>query len=174
MTLGAGAPARRRPALVLGIWLALLVAAIVLIARTPFSADLSAFLPKSPDARQQVLIEQLQSGVASRTLLIGIEGGADVVQRAAVSRAMARAMRDSRLFEQVQNGDAGDWAAAGTFLFEQRYRLSPDIAPERFKADGLRDAITDTLSLLGTPAGNAIRPLLDAIPPEKPSASRRA
>ncbi len=164
MTGGAGAPARRRVALVLGIWLALLVAGVVLIARTPFSADLSAFLPESPDARQQVLIEQLQSGVASRTLLVGIEGGADAAQRAAVSRSMAQAMRDSKLFEQVQNGDAGDWAAAGTFLFEHRYRLSPDIAPERFTADGLGDAIADTLSLLGTPAGNAIKPLLERDP----------
>ncbi len=68
----------------LSIWLALLLAGAVLIARTHFSADLSAFLPANPDARQRVLIEQLQSGIASRTLFIAIEGGKDAAQRAVV------------------------------------------------------------------------------------------
>ena len=56
-------------------------------------------------------------------------------------------------FDQVQNGETGDWKEAGTWLFEHRYRLAPDIAPERFTAEGLRNAIVDTLSLLGTAAG---------------------
>ncbi len=66
--------------------------------------DLSAFLPRSPDARQQLLIAQLQSGLPSRTLLIGIEG-ADAPARAAASRALAARLRASGLFEQVQNGE---------------------------------------------------------------------
>ena len=82
-------PGRRRGALAIGVWLALLLAGILVIARTQFSADLSAFLPASPDARQRILIEQLQSGIASRTLFIGIEGGKDAAQRANVSRAVA-------------------------------------------------------------------------------------
>jgi predicted exporter len=155
---------RRRAVLALGLWLLLLAAGVTLIARAHFSADLSAFLPASPDARQRVLIEQLQSGVASRTLLVGIEGGKDAAQRAVVSRAMAAAMRDSKLFDQVQNGDAGDWTVAGTWLFDHRYQLAPDVSPERFTVDGLRESIGDTLSLLGTPAGNAIKPLLDKDP----------
>lgn len=164
MTRHAAAPGRRRIALVLGIWLLALVAGIALIARTHFSADLSAFLPESPDERQRVLIEQLQSGIASRTLFIGIEGGKDAAQRAEVSRAVAAAMRESKLFDQVQNGDTSDWKESGTWLFDNRYRLAPDITPERFTAAGLRDAIVDTLSLLGTPAGNITRPLLERDP----------
>ncbi|MGJ7508736.1 MMPL family transporter [Variovorax sp. GT1P44] len=155
---------RRRAALALGIWLALLLAGIVLIARTHFSADLSAFLPASPDARQRVLIEQLQSGIASRTIFIGIEGGKDAAQRAAVSRAVAASMRESKLFDQVQNGDTSDWKDAGTWVFDHRYRLSPAVTPERFTAEGLRDAIVDSLSMLGTPAGNALKPLLERDP----------
>ena len=139
--------------------------ASALIARTHFSADLSAFLPASPDARQRVLIEQLQSGVASRTLLIGIEGGKDAAQRADVSRALGKGdARRAGLFDQVQNGDTSDWKEAGTWVFDHRYQLSPDVTPERFTADGLRDAIVDTLSLLGTPAGNALKPLLERDP----------
>src|SRR5690606_31796292 len=132
--------------------------------RTQFSADLSAFLPASPDARQRVLTEQLQSGVASRTLFIGIEGGQDAKQRADVSRALGRGMRASGLFDQVQNGDHSDWEEAGTYVFDHRYQLGPDVRPERFTTEGLRDAIDDTLSLLGTPAGNLVKPLLERDP----------
>jgi len=156
------APPRR--ALTLLLWLALVLAGIGVIARSQFSADLSAFLPASPDARQRVLIEQLHSGVASRTVLIGIEGGAGAAERAAVSRALGGAMRASGLFDQVQNGDSGDWKDSGEWLVAQRYRLSPDVGAERFTTEGLRDAILDTLSLLGTPAGNALRPLLERDP----------
>ena len=105
----AGPPSWQRRALVLLVWALVLLGGGLQITRTHFSADLSAFLPKSPDVRQQVLIEQLQSGVASRTLLLGIEGGASVEQRAAVSRAVAKAMRESQLFDLIQNGDTGDW-----------------------------------------------------------------
>ncbi|MDM0067785.1 transporter [Variovorax sp. J31P207] len=164
MTRAAAAPGRRRVALTLGLWLLALLAGATLIARTHFSADLSAFLPASPDARQQILIEQLQSGIASRTIFIGIEGGRDAAQRAAVSRAVARAMRDSRLFDLVQNGDTSDWKDTGTWVFDHRYLLAAGLTPERFSAAGLRDAILDSLSMLGTPAGNALKPLLDRDP----------
>lgn len=161
---GGGPPSWQRRALVLLVWALVLLGGGLQIARTQFSADLSAFLPKSPDVRQQVLIEQLQSGVASRTLLLGIEGGASVEQRAEVSRAVAKAMRESRLFDLIQNGDTGDWTEAGTWVFDHRYQLSPGVKPEQFTVDGLRDAINETLSMLGTPAGNVIKPLLDRDP----------
>jgi predicted exporter len=162
-SVGAG-PGRTRRAVVLLVWLALVLAGAAVIARTPFSADLSAFLPASPDARQRVLIEQLQSGVASRTLMAGVEGGTGAAQRADISRALGRAMRASGLYEQVQNGDTTDWQDAGTFVFDHRYQLSPDVSAERFAADGLRDAIGDTISMLGTPAGNLMRPLFERDP----------
>jgi predicted exporter len=109
---------------VLLAWLLVLLCGAVVIARTQIGADLSAFLPKSPDLRQRVLIEQLQSGVASRTLMLGIEGGS-AEQRATVSRAVGKAMRESRLFDLIQNGDVGDWSEAGTWVFQHRYQLSP-------------------------------------------------
>lgn len=155
-----GRPAR----LALWLWLGLLAVGVAIIARSQFSADLSAFLPKSPDARQRVLIEQLQSGIASRTIFIGIEGGKDAAQRAEVSRAVASSMRQSGLFDQVQNGDTSEWKDSGSWVFDHRYLLSPEVTPERFSAAGLRDAIVDTLSMLGTPAGNALKPLLDRDP----------
>ncbi len=164
-----GAPharSRRAPTLAVWLWLAAMLLGAALIGRARFTADLSAFLPAHPNAQQQVLIEQLQSGIAARTLLIGIEGG-DATERAAASRALARALRASGLFEQVQNGDRSgdaasdaDWQAIGDWVVTHRYQLSPAVTPERYTAAGLRDAIDETLSLLGTPAGNALKPLL--------------
>lgn len=158
-----GPPGWRRRAVVLLAWLLVLLCGVVVIARTQIGADLSAFLPKSPDVRQRVLIEQLQSGVASRTLMLGIEGGS-TEQRAAVSRAVAKEMRQSKLFELVQNGDVSDWSDSGTWVFEHRYQLSPGVNPGHFTVEGLRDAINETLSMLGTPAGNVIKPFLDRDP----------
>ncbi|WP_422086908.1 MMPL family transporter [Variovorax sp.] len=165
MTVGqaSGPPTWRRRAVVLLAWLLVLLCGAVVIARTQIGADLSAFLPKSPDVRQRVLIEQLQSGVASRTLMLGIEGGS-VEQRATVSRAVAKSMRESQLFDLVQNGDVSDWSDAGTWVFQHRYQLSPGVVPGQFTVAGLRDAINETLSMLGTPAGNVIKPLLDRDP----------
>ena len=164
MSVAHAGPSRGRRTLVLLLWLAAVLAGVAVISRTHFSADLSAFLPASPDARQRVLIEQLQSGVASRTLMVGLEGGKDAAQRAEVSRALGKAMRASGLYEQVQNGDHSEWQEAGTFVFDRRYQLSPDVTPQRFSVDGLRDALTDTMSMLGTPAGNLVRPLFERDP----------
>ena len=164
MSVQHAGPSRGRRTLVLLLWLAAVLAGVAVISRTHFSADLSAFLPASPDARQRVLIEQLQSGVASRTLMVGLEGGKDAAQRADVSRALGKAMRASGLYEQVQNGDHSEWQEAGTFVFDRRYQLSPDVTPQRFSVQGLRDAVTDTMSMLGTPAGNLVRPLFERDP----------
>lgn len=155
-------PPQRRAAVLL-LWLLLMAAAGWQLTRTAFVADLSAFLPANPDARQRVLIEQLRSGLPARTLLMAIEGG-DAPARAAASRQLAAALRETKLFEQVNNGDSSDWQAVGTWLFEHRYQLSPAVNAQRFTAAGLNEGIADTLSLLGTPAGNALKPLLDRDP----------
>ena len=127
--------------------------------RTRYVADLSAFLPAAPTTGQALLLEQLKTGVASRLVLIGIEGG-DARERAAASRALAQALRASGSFETVANGDSAAWTDAGRLLFEHRYLLSPAVDAKRFTADGLRAAIDESLALLGTPAGELLKPVL--------------
>ena len=61
--------------LVLAIWLAAMLATLVVIAQTRFIADLSAFMPKAPTLRQQMLLDQLRDGAIARLVLVGIEGG---------------------------------------------------------------------------------------------------
>jgi len=154
---------RRYRVTVLLLWAVAVAAALLQVTRTHFTADLSAFLPVSTDRQHSVLIDQIKSGTPARTLFIGIQGGS-ATARAGASRALAAAMRASGLFDQVSNGENDAWAAVGAWVFERRYQLSPAIEPQRFSAGGLREAIDDTLALLGTPAGNAVKPLLNQDP----------
>ena len=85
----------KKNAITLG--LAALALCLGVVAHTRFTADMSAFLPRSPTPEQQLLIDQLKSGAISRVLLIGIEGG-DAAARARLSRDLAAAMRKSGAF----------------------------------------------------------------------------
>ncbi len=53
--------------MVIALWLAAMAACAAVIVPARFTADLSAFLPATPDARQQALIDQLKSGPTART-----------------------------------------------------------------------------------------------------------
>ena len=57
---GLGALSARHRAAVLLLWLAALALGAWQITRTPFTADLSAFLPATANAQQQVLIDQIK------------------------------------------------------------------------------------------------------------------
>ena len=151
-----GTLSRRRA---LWVWLAFVLAAAAITARSTYVTDLSAFLPSAPSAAQAVLLEQVRSGVAARLVLIGLEGG-DAQARIDASHQLADTMRASGLFESVNNGDNAEWQKAGQFLFEHRYLLSPAVDAERFTVEGLRAAIDDTLALLGTPADALIKSVL--------------
>ncbi len=162
-----GAPAARRGALVVALWLGAVAAALVVAWRAHYVADLSAFLPSAPTPEQAVLLDQLKSGATSRLLVIGIEGGAPgagddtaAAARAEASTRLAAALRASGAFASVHNGERAAWADAGRFVFDHRYALSPAVDAQRFSVAGLRDAIDATVSLLGTPAGSLLKPIL--------------
>lgn len=157
MNDAASVPLRRQPAA--WIWLAAMLVGIFLCVRASYVADLSAFLPSEPTAEQRVLLTQLKSGATGRVLMIGIRGGTPE-QRAEASRKLGQALRSGGAFEAVHNGDGGDDEALGRALFDRRYLLSPGVDAQRFTPEGLRDAIDETVGLLGTPAGSRIKPLL--------------
>lgn len=144
---------------VLVVWLACVAAAIAIAARTHYVADLSAFLPSTPSAEQAVLLDQLRSGVAARLVLIGLEGGTPAARQAA-SKQLAKSLRGSGAFDAVHNGDTSQFEATGKFLFEHRYLLSPAVDAQRFSVEGLKAGIDETTSLLGTPAGSLIKPVI--------------
>jgi predicted exporter len=147
MSLGGRAPVL--------IWLLGLAAAIGVILLTPFTTDMSAFLPRSPEPAQRVLIEQLRNGVASRLILIGLEGGTPE-GRAKISRAMASELRSRDAFMLVDNGEGGIGVMDRDYVWRNRYFLSPFVKQERFSQEGLRHAFQDDLNLLSS----GLEPLL--------------
>jgi predicted exporter len=134
-----------------------LVAALI-AARAHYSADLSAFLPRSPTATQQLLVEQLREGPAARLILVAI-GGADAGARARVSMALGRALRTDPAFASVSNGEAQTLERDRAFLFQHRYLLSEAVTPAHFTVPALHEAIVGSLQALASSEGPLLKPL---------------
>ncbi|MGC3030419.1 MMPL family transporter, partial [Burkholderia sp. DN3021] len=145
------------------VWLLALVACGVAIGRAHFTADLSAFLPNSPSAGQRVLVDQLRDGIVSRLILVAIDGG-DASTRASLSRRIAGTLRTDPQFAAVNNGEAANDARDRQFIFDHRYLLSPAVTPQRFSADGLHQALGDSLDLLSSSAGLVAKAMLPRDP----------
>jgi len=141
------------------LWLCCVAVAAVIVARAHYITDLSAFLPASPTPTQQLLVDQLRDGPASRLILIAIEGG-DAGSRARVSVAMAGRLRRDRQFSSVNNGEPVTAERDREFLFQHRYVLSDQVSAARFSEPGLHAAIEDTLDELASPVGFMLKSLL--------------
>ena len=142
------------------LWFAGLAAcAWVSLARTTFTADLTAFLPDSVTPAQQLLMTQLRDGVASRLIIVALEG-AEPEALAATSKALARALAASGEFAYVANGEEALAREDREFLFAHRYLLSPAVTRERFSVAGLREALDETVETLASPLGALIRPTI--------------
>jgi len=152
---------RSRSRVALVIWALLMASCAVMIARAHYTADLSAFLPNTPSPEQQLMVSLLRDGPASRTVLLGIDGGS-VEQRASASQQLADALRRDPQFSTIQNGNSSADAQAHDqqLVFAHRYLLSPAVDAQRFTASGLHTAIGNSIDLLSSPAGMSIAPLL--------------
>jgi predicted exporter len=150
---------KRRRLAVTALWLGCVGLATIIVARAHYITDLSAFLPAKPTPAQQLLVDQLRDGPASRLILIAIEQG-DAGSRAQASVATANRLRHDRQFLSVNNGEPVTAERDREFLFQHRYLLSDEVTPERFSAAGLRAAIQDTIENLATPAGLMLKSLL--------------
>jgi predicted exporter len=144
---------------ILGLWLAGIAAAIAVVAHTRYITDLSAFLPAHPTPTEQLLVDQLTDGPASRLILISLEKG-DTALRAHVSAAMAQRLRSDARFSHVDNGESVTADQDREFLFRHRYVLSDAVDPRHFSAAGLRSAIEDTTSNLASSAGLMLKSLV--------------
>ena len=141
------------------VWALLTCAAIAVVARARYTADLSAFLPRTPTASQRLLVAQLRDGIASRLIIAAVEGS-DPASRAAISASMTGQLRHDGRFLSVANGDQSGAERDRAFLFDHRYVLSESVTPQRFTVDGLKDSIQETLDLLASPAGLLVKQLL--------------
>jgi predicted exporter len=152
-----------RRAATLVLWFGCLLLAAIVVARASYITDLSAFLPSKPTPAQQLLVDQLRDGPASRLILIAIEGG-DAVDRARISLGMVERLRRDQRFLSVNNGAALAGNADREFLFRNRYLLSEAVSAERFSRAGLHSAIGTTIESLASPAGLLLKSLLPADP----------
>ncbi len=146
-----------------GAWLAFVVACAIIVSRTEISTDLSAFLPRSPTAAQQILVDQLRDGVVSRLILAGIEGAPPELL-AQASRRMAAELRRQQDFASVSNGEDTGSEKDRDFLWRNRYLLSPAVTPDHFSPASLRALLEEDLRLLGSPAGIFLQRVLPADP----------
>jgi predicted exporter len=152
-----------RRSLALGVWLGCMVLAAIIVARARYIADLSAFLPARPTPTQQLLIDQLRDGPASRLMFIAIEQ-ADSAGRAQIALAMASQLRRDAQFSSVNDGEQVGLEHDRDFLFDHRYLLSDSVSAQRFSAAGLHAAIQDTIEDLASPAGLLLKSLLPRDP----------
>lgn len=149
--------------LALGIWLLVLIACAVVIARTPIRTNMSAFLPHSESMAQQALTDQATHGAASHIILIALEA-APQQALAVVSKSMAADLRKHAAFVEVANGGKGSFAGVRRFVSKNRYRLSPDVTPQQFTVAGLHDALENDLGLLSSNLGEMVQSTLPSDP----------
>jgi predicted exporter len=145
------------------LWLAFLLVCGAIISRTHVTTDLSAFLPSKPTPEQQLLMDQLRDGLASRLILVGIEG-ADAPARARLSKEVAQRLRADPAFVSINNGEPVNTERDRAYLFNNRYLLSPAVTPERFSTEGLHAALSESIDLLASPAGLMAKSLLPRDP----------
>jgi predicted exporter len=120
---------------------------------------MSAFMPNSPNARQQLLVDQLRDGAIARIIMVGIEGG-DATERARISHDLAENLRKTQAFVSIQNGSSETQKHDRAYIFDNRYLLSPDVTPERFTVEGLRSSIANSINALSGNSGLILKQLL--------------
>ncbi|MEX0960207.1 MAG: MMPL family transporter [Burkholderiales bacterium] len=153
----------RHAGLATGIWLGLMLIAAWSVTQARFTADLAAFLPRSPSPAQQVLVDQLRDGVVSRLILVGIEGG-EPQQLAQISSGLVQRLATDDAIASVNNGAEDQLRADGAFLIEHRYLLSDAVSPQRFTVESLRASLQEQLDLLATPMSMMVSRVLPRDP----------
>lgn len=154
---------RFRAYLTVAIWIAFVAGCVLVISRTQFTADMSAFMPRDPTPTQKIMVEQLRDGVVSRLILIGLDG-APAPALAEVSKKMAQGLRVSAELAAVNNGEQVGMEKDFQLLRDNRYLLSDAVTPQRFTATGLRDSLNAYLDLLSTPMSGMVQRMLPTDP----------
>jgi predicted exporter len=144
------------------VWLLCLGLCLWIVLSTPFVADMSAFLPRKPSAQQQLLVDQLKEGIASRILIVGLSQSSQDTQLtkvqaqealAFVSKKLANSLRHDERFAMVANGESDSNNRDQQLLFNYRYHLSSRVTAEAFSEAGLNVSFKDGLAELAMGGG---------------------
>jgi predicted exporter len=145
------------------VWLAFIATCVLIISRTEFNADMSAFLPRSPTPTQKILVDQLRDGVVSRLILISIDRAPAPVL-AQLSKNMAAQLRGDSELVTIHNGERMGLEKDFDLLWRNRYLLSDAVTPQRFTVAGLRTSLGNYLDLLATPMSGMVQRVLPTDP----------
>ena len=113
--------------------------------------DMVAFLPQGRTPASRFMLQQLQSGAASRLILMGIEN-APPAELARLSGALAGELNATGLFSLVSNGQQASLGSDAQRLFSDRYLLSPAVTAEAFTTEALRADLQSLLKALQSSA----------------------
>ena len=145
------------------LWLLLGAAAVaVILSAPPLQNDMSQFLPDGASRKQQLLLDEVRRGPGGRVVLLELSGAAPE-RLAAVSKALAEALRESGHFPLAINGAATLGAGSLETLFKHRYLLAAP-AVGAFSVDGLKRALAARLAELASPLGMPDKQRLPADP----------
>jgi len=133
------------------LWLvSIAVGSAFAVTTIPIQTEMPALLPSSGSLTQQLFINQLQSGPASKILLLGLQG-TDSALLAKASKKLAGAMRNQGQFLHVYNGEQTTRTLNQDLLFQYRYLLSPTVSPDQFTTHGLRKTLQHRLQDMANP-----------------------
>lgn len=146
------------------IWLAvLLCSAWFVVAHTKIQTDLTGFLPAAPTRAQQLLLNQLREGPASRLILMGIEG--DTPDHLAIlSQALTDGLKKDKNLSFIHNGDAEALLTERDLLMKYRYLLSPAMTTEHFQTEALKLALQANVQLLSSHGGTLAKSFIPSDP----------
>jgi len=137
-------------------WFWLLTAAVmamIIWARLNLSFDLSAFVPQQTTMLQEVLIEQIRRGPASRLLVVGI-GGSTPDKLADVSDGLKRTLASHPAFVTVMNGEFDADTVTVPSPVDRYYLLMRDVD---YSADAIRSALHSRIRDLSFGGGASLR-----------------
>ena len=133
------------------IWLAsIALGSAFAVTSIPIQTELPLLFPSSGTISQQLFVDQLQSGPASRILLLGIQGAEPSIL-AEASKELAAAMRNQGQFLHVYNGEQPNHGLNHDLLFRYRYLLNSTISPDQFTTNGLRESLQHRLQDIANP-----------------------
>jgi predicted exporter len=145
------------------IWITVIAASALFVARLQIDTDMAAFLPRSASPAQRVLVDQFRDGVVSRLVLVAIEG-VPTDKSAAISKRLAGQLRGNPDFVAVENGEDSGFERDRDFLWSNRYLLSDRIESTLFTRAGLRGVLEHDLAELGSASGFLLKQTLAADP----------
>jgi predicted exporter len=115
------------------------------------SADPTRAWPPKQTSAQKLLAQYQTDNIDTRLIVVGLFGPPPR-ELAHASHELRAALRETGLFLLVANGSAAQADIDRSFLWQQRFLLSPDVTVERFEAGQIKKMIEQKGSMTADPS----------------------